>query len=98
MMETSRAEISAELLAAARRVAALEGRSEREVLDDAVRDYVVAFRVAKTNGAGNFRALLNRISSRFGDLDEDEAMEVALREQRSFRRERVEGGSAGDPS
>ncbi|MBA2692842.1 MAG: hypothetical protein H0U65_10165 [Rubrobacter sp.] len=99
-MEVSRVEISVELLEAARRVASSQGRSEREVLDDAVRGYVAAFRGGNPGDAEDFRALLDRMSSRFGDLDEDEAMRIAVREQRAFRRERTEGrgGSGGDKS
>lgn len=99
-METSRAEISLELLEAVRRVASSQGRSEREILDDAVRGYVAAFRGADPADAEDFRALLDRMSSRFGDLDEDEAMRIAMREQRAFRRERAEGrsGSGGERS
>lgn len=99
-METSRAEISVELLEAARRVASSQGRTEREVLDDAVRGYIVAFRGVAPGDAEDFRSLLDRMSSRFGDLDEDEAMRIAMREQRAFRRERAEGrsGSGGERS
>lgn len=88
-METSQTEISRELLEAVRRMAASQGRSEREVLDDAVRGYIVALQGGEPRGAAGPRALLDRMSSRFGDLDEDEAMQIALREQRAFRRERA---------
>jgi len=78
---------------AVRRVASSQGRSEREILDDAVRGYIVAVEGGDKSGnprsVKEARALLARMSSRLGDLDEDEAMEIALREQRAFRRERA---------
>jgi hypothetical protein len=41
-----------------------------------------------------FLALLDRMSSRF-DLDEDEAMRIAVEEQHAFRRERAEREGEG---
>lgn len=88
-METSQTEISRELLEAVRHMASSQGRSEREILDDAARGYIVAFQGGDSRRAKETRALLDRMSSRFDDLDEDEAMRIALREQRAFRRERA---------
>ncbi len=88
VMETSQTEISRELLEAVRRMASSQGRSEREILDDAVRGYI-AFQGRDPRDTEGFRALLDRMPSRFGDLEEEEAMRIALREQRAFRCDRA---------
>lgn len=88
-MEQERTEISPELLEAVRGIARDQGRPEREVVDEAVRGYLAAL---DSTSSDNFRALLDRMSGGFDDLSEDEAMELALEEQRTYRRERA-GGS-----
>lgn len=89
-METMRTEISKELLGAVRQLAEAQGRSEREVLDEAVRGYLASLRSGRRD-EDYFPALLDRMSSRF-DLDEDEALELANEELHAFRRERRSSG------
>lgn len=89
-MEQERTEISPELLEAVRGIARDQGRPEREVVEEAVRGYLAAL---DSISGGDFRALLDRMSGSFEDLSEDEAMELALEEQRSLRRERAGGSS-----
>jgi hypothetical protein len=97
-----------------RDIASAQGRSEEEVLDDALvfyLDYLGRSREVESGEAPfgpsmaetyravrgwmedaerrRFVSLLDRISSRF-DLDEDEAMRIAVEEQHAFRREGAE--------
>lgn len=102
-------EINPEIANLVGEIARAEGRSEGEVLNDALMLYL-RFRESeeapdlgrpirrtqrqvpqpRDHGLNDeFQALLYRMSSRF-DLDEDEAMSIALEEQRAFRRERSE--------
>jgi hypothetical protein len=78
-----------------RDIARAEGRSEEEVLNDAVALYQRW--VPEHHSAeqfAEFQAFLDQISSRF-DLGEDEAMRIAIEEQNSFRRERSESERNG---
>ncbi len=88
-METVRTEISRELLEAVRQLVRAQGRSEREIMDEAVRDYLASLRRGRHEE--DFPALLDRMSSRF-DLDEDEALELANEELHALRRERRQTG------
>jgi hypothetical protein len=83
------------LLEAVRKMAAEQGRHEREVIEEAVRRYldapavsfVEAFRREQELAQQrDFVALLERMSSSF-DLDEDEAMDLATGELRAMRDE-----------
>lgn len=83
------------LLEAVRKMAAEQGRDEREVIEEAVRRYldapaesfVEAFRrEQELTQQRDFVALLERMSSSF-DLDEDEAMDLATGELRAMREE-----------
>jgi hypothetical protein len=83
-------EISTRIANLLRDIARAEGRSEEEVLNDAVALYQRW--VPEHHSAeqfAEFQAFLDQISSRF-DLGEDEAMRIAIEEQNSFRRERSE--------
>ena len=75
------AEIDERLLAEIRRLAQEQGRSERELLDEAVRRYL------ERSDPRRFEELLTKMSSRF-DLDEDEAERIAYKELHAMRRER----------
>lgn len=75
------AEIDEKLLAEIRRLAGEQGRSEGELLDEAVRRYL------ERSNPRRFEELLERMSSRF-DLDEDEAERIAYEELHAMRRER----------
>lgn len=88
-MEQGQLDVNRDLLDAVRELAREQGRQERELLDEALRGYLAAFDVAP---AEDFRALLDRMSDSFGDLDEDQAMELSIEEQQAYRRERA-GGS-----
>ena len=79
-------EISTRIANLLRDIARAEGRSEEEVLNDAVALYQRW--VPEHHSAeqfAEFQAFLDQISSRF-DLGEDEAMRIAIEEQNSFRR------------
>ncbi len=75
------AEIDGALMAKLRELAEEQGRTEREVLDEAVRHYL------ERSDPRRFEELLERMSSRF-DLSEDEAEKVAYEELHAMRRER----------
>ncbi len=101
--------LNAKLMQILVRLANEQGRSENELLDEAVLRYIRELgvedyepdigrpirrvRVEPIEEPGPPRndllALLDRMSSRF-DLDEEEAMRIALEEQKAFRRERAE--------
>ena len=100
-------EISGRLLRLIRALAEAQGRSEDEVLEEAVLRYLREMGIEGEPGVGRelgeiyvgspsdrpqdpFLSLITRMSSRF-DLDEDEAMRIAVEEQRAFRRERSQG-------
>jgi hypothetical protein len=88
-------EISTRIANLLRDIARAEGRSEEEVLNDAVALYQRW--VPEHHSAeqfAEFRAFLDQMSSRF-DLGEDEAMRMAIEEQNSFRRERSESERNG---
>ncbi len=80
-MSGVQAEIDEKLLAEIRRLAQEQGRSERELLDEAVRRYL------ERSDPRCFEELLTKMSSRF-DLDEDEAERIAYEELHAMRRER----------
>ncbi len=99
-----RVEISGRLLRLVRAVAEAQGRGEDEVLEEAVLRYLRELGIEGEPSIGReigeihvgspgelpegqFLALIARMSSRF-DLDEDEAMRIAVEEQRAFRRGR----------
>ncbi len=75
------AEIDGGLLQGIRRMAREQGRSERELLDEAVRRYL------ERSDPRRFEELLEDMSSRF-DLDEAEAEKLAYEELHVMRRER----------
>ena len=100
-------EISGRLLRLIRTLAEAQGRGEDEGLEEAVLRYVRGLGIEDEPGVGRelgeiyvgrtgerprdqFLSLITRMSSRF-DLDEDEAMRIAVEEQRAFRRERNQG-------
>lgn len=88
-------EISTRIANLLRDIARAEGRSEEEILNDAVALYQRW--VPEHHSAeqfAEFQAFLDQISSRF-DLGEDEAMRIAIEEQNSFRRERSESERNG---
>lgn len=75
------AEIDSKLLSEIRKLAEEQGRSERELLDEALRHYL------KRSDPRRFEELLEKMSSRF-DLDEAEAERIAYEELYASRRER----------
>lgn len=86
MAERQRTEISAELLESLRRKAEDQGRTEADVLDEAVRRYL--------ERSGSLDELLKRIEQGRQDrgvdpLSEGEAMRLAVEEQHAWRRERA---------
>lgn len=68
-----------DLLRAAKVRAAREGKKEYQVFEEALGSYL------------GFEALLERVWAR-SDLSEEEAMELAVREQHAYRRERARKG------
>jgi hypothetical protein len=89
-------EISPKIANLLRDIARAEGRSEEEVLGDALALY--QGREPKPRSyeqLAEFQAFLNRMSSRFDLEDEDEAMRIAIEEQNAFRRERSESERTG---
>jgi hypothetical protein len=96
MQQRSYVGIDEVLLEDVRRVAAEQGRDEREVIEEAVRRYVdppsasLAESLRRERDQERDRAfaeLLERMSGRF-DLDEDAAMDLATSEIRAMREER----------
>lgn len=86
MAERQRTEISTELLESLRRKAEDQGRTEADVLDEAVRRYL--------ERSGSLDELLRRIEQGRRDrgvesLSEDEAVRLAVEEQHAWRRERA---------
>lgn len=75
-----RVEIETRLVEELRRRAKEQGRSERELLDEAVRQYL------ERSDPRRFENLLRSMSSRF-DLDEDEAERIAYEELHAMRRD-----------
>lgn len=75
------AEIDGALMVKLRELADEQGRTQRELLDEAVRHYL------KRSDPRRFEELLERMSSRF-DLSEDEAERLAYEELYAMRRER----------
>ena len=89
-------EISTRIANLLRNIARAEGRSEEEVLDDALALYQRW--VPEHHSAeqfAEFQAFLNQMSSRFDLEDEDEAMRIAIEEQKAFRQERSESERTG---
>ena len=80
-MSSVQAEIDEKLLAEIRRLAQEQGRSERELVDEAIRRYL------ERSDPRRFEELLKKMSSHF-DLDEDEAERIAYEELHTMRRER----------
>lgn len=74
-------EIDERLLAQLRELASEQGRSERELLDEAVMSYL------QRSDPRRFEELLERMSSRF-ELTDEEAQRVANEELHAMRRER----------
>ncbi len=75
------AEIDGNLLEEIRKLAERQSRSEKEVLDEAVRKHL------ERKDPRRFEELLAKMSSRF-DLDEKEAERIAYEELHAMRRER----------
>ncbi|CAN5277293.1 hypothetical protein BH18ACT10_BH18ACT10_15720 [soil metagenome] len=75
------AEVDGALMVKLRELADEQGRTQRELLDEAVRHYL------KRSDPRRFEELLERMSSRF-DLSEDEAERLAYEELHAMRRER----------
>jgi len=86
MAEKVQTEISAELLEEVRRLAVEQGRSETEVVEDAVRSYVVR-RVSDPEPLFERIERWQRERS-VEPLSEDEAMKLANEELHAMRRER----------
>ncbi len=74
-----------DLLTATKTLAASSGRREYEVIEDALRAYMRSDEAAA--GRRELRAMLDRWTEDNPGLDEDEAIEVATREVRAYRRE-----------
>ena len=90
MAEKSHTEISTELLEELRRKARHTGRSESDLIDEAVRRYL--------DRAGSLAELLDRADrwqreQSVDTLSEEEAMKLAVEEQHAWRRERRESGA-----
>ena len=89
-------EISPRIANLLRDIARAEGRSEEEVLGDALALYQKREPKPRSyEQLAEFQAFLNRMSSRFDLEDEDEAMRIAIEEQNAFRRERSESERTG---
>jgi hypothetical protein len=93
-------EISQRIANLLRDIASARGRSEEEVLDEALVLYLRHFESESEPDIGRpvrhegepldpFLELISRMRARF-DLDEEEAMRIAVEEQHAFRRERAE--------
>ena len=74
-------EIDERLLGQLRELASEQGRSERELLDEAVMSYL------QRSDPRRFEELLERMSGRF-ELSDEEAMRIANEELHAMRRER----------
>jgi hypothetical protein len=84
-MERTETKMDRELLEALRRRAAEEGRDEYEVLEDAARSYLGW-------GRASINELIERARERreragILELSEEEAMKIAVAEQRAYRSE-----------
>lgn len=75
-----------DLLTATKMLAASSGRRVYEVIEDALRAYMSSDEAGA--GRREFRAMLDRWTQQGGDLDEDEAIGLAMREVHAYRRER----------
>jgi hypothetical protein len=86
MAEKAQTEISAELLEEVRRLAEEQGRSEAEVVEDAVRSYVVR----RVSDPEPLFERIDRWQRERGvePLSEEEAMRLANEELHAMRRER----------
>jgi hypothetical protein len=84
------AEIDGRLLDEIRRLAAEQGRPERELLDEAVLGYL-RDQVLRAESLSEFFARVERWREAQGvePLPEDEAMRLAVEEQHAWRRERA---------
>jgi hypothetical protein len=83
--ERQHTKISADLLEELRERAKEQGRTETEVLEEAVRKYL--------ERSGSLTEMLDRVATRQRELgvrllSEDEAMSLAVEEQHSWRQER----------
>lgn len=74
-----------DLLTATKTLAASSGRREYEVIEDALRVYMRSDEAAE--GRRELRAMLDRWAQQDTGLDEDEAIDLATREVRAYRRE-----------
>jgi hypothetical protein len=89
-------EISPRIANLLRDIARAEGRSEEEVLGDALALYQGRGPKPRSyEQLAEFQAFLNRMSSRFDLEGEDEAMRIAIEEQNAFRRELSESERTG---
>jgi hypothetical protein len=106
MADKSIIEINTKLLVELRRLAEEEGRSEAEVLEEAVALYLERIRgpvepdseprayggellTPEEPPHNGFLTLIERMSRRF-DVDEEEAVRIAVEEQHAFRSERAD--------
>ncbi len=71
---------------ATKTLAASSGRREYEVIEDALRAYMRSDEAAA--GRRELRQMLDRWAEADDALDEDEALDLATKEVRAYRRER----------
>jgi predicted transcriptional regulator len=79
-------EIDPRLVPLLLRLAQAQGRPPNKIIEEALLRYLRGLEPAP-HLDDEFQDLLDRMSSRF-DLDEDEAMRLAVEEQKAIRRER----------
>jgi len=78
--------LDADLLTAAKVLAATGGRSESQVIEDALRAYLRAGQMETARA--ELLGLMDRLESRGDLLDDEEAMATAVKETRSVRTRR----------
>lgn len=78
--------LDADLLTAAKVLAATGGRSESQVIEDALRAYLRAGQMEAARA--ELLGLMDRIATKDDLLDEEEAMSTAVEEVRAVRRRR----------
>ncbi len=78
--------LSADLLTAAKVLAATSGRSESQVVEDALRTYLRGGQLDATRV--ELLELMDRIAAERDTPSDDEAMSTAIQEVRSVRRKR----------
>lgn len=95
MAEKQKTEIDAGLLEELRRRAEEQGRPEGELLEEAVRRYLLALAPRRSGSMKEFFEKLEHRQREEGvePLSEDEAMELANEELHAMRRERRESGA-----